>query len=71
MAKSCNAPDDGGPGGVFKGPPPGVEDGEGVVYPVKGDAAPADAAGLTVKLVDKNTDPLVELAQWDVSLPTE
>ena len=35
------------------------------------DAAPADAAGLTVKLVDKNTDPLVELAQWDVSLPTE
>ena len=31
----------------------------------------ADAAGLTVKLVDKNTDPLVELAQWDVSLPTE
>ena len=35
------------------------------------DAAPADAAGLTVKLVDKNTDPLVELAQWDVILPTE
>ena len=35
------------------------------------DAVPADAAGLTVKLVDKNTDPLVELAQWDVSLPTE
>ena len=35
------------------------------------DAAPADAAGLTVKLVDKNTDPLVELARWDVSLPTE
>ena len=33
--------------------------------------AAADAAGLTVKLVDKNTDPLVELAQWDVSLPTE
>lgn len=35
------------------------------------DAAPTDAAGLTVKLVDKNTDSLVELAQWDVSLPTE
>lgn len=35
------------------------------------DAAPADAAGLTVKLVDKNTDPLAELAQWNVSLPTE
>ena len=33
------------------------------------DAVPSDTAALTVKLVDKNTDPLAELAQWDVALP--
>lgn len=35
------------------------------------DAVPAGITGLTVKLVDKNTDPPAVLAQWDVTLPTE
>lgn len=35
------------------------------------DAAPADAAALTARMVDKNTDPLAVLAQWQVTLPQE
>lgn len=35
------------------------------------DAVPTGITNLTVKLVDKNTDPLAELAQWDVTLPAE
>ena len=33
------------------------------------DAAPADAAALTARMVDKNTEPLAVLAQWQIALP--
>ena len=33
------------------------------------DAAPADAAALTARMVDKNTEPLTVLAQWQIALP--
>ncbi len=33
------------------------------------DAAPAEAAALTARMVDKNTEPLAVLAQWQIALP--
>ncbi len=42
-------------------------DGTAMVYDF--DAAPADAAALTARMVDKNTEPLAVLAQWQIALP--
>lgn len=42
-------------------------DGSAVSYDL--DAVPADAAALTARMVDKNTEPLTVLAQWQIALP--
>ena len=44
-----------------------TSDGTAMVYDF--DAAPADVAALTARMVDKNTEPLTVLAQWQVALP--
>ena len=42
-------------------------DGAATVYDF--DAAPANAAALTARMVNKNTEPLTVLAQWQIALP--
>ncbi|MDY5410007.1 MAG: hypothetical protein SPG86_00260 [Gemmiger sp.] len=42
-------------------------DGSAVTYDF--DAVPAEDAALTARMVNKNTDPLTVLAQWQIALP--
>ena len=43
------------------------DDGSAVTYDF--DAVPAEDAALTARMVNKNTDPLTVLAQWQIALP--